>query len=76
MKNVSDSMKVTIDGVEYVRADRDLVDYAEAMRLLGEVYGSLWTEAYYDAYNDSTKKFATPLHEKMARANEILRFKT
>jgi hypothetical protein len=69
-------MKVIIDGVEYIRADRDLVDYAEAMRLLCEVYDALWSEAYYKACYDSTKKFATPLHEKMYRANEILKFKT
>lgn len=69
-------MKIIIDGVEYVPVNVALgEDYAEAMRLLGDVYGSLWTEAYYDPYNGSTKNFAIPLHEKMERANQILRFK-
>jgi hypothetical protein len=69
-------MKIMIDGVEYVPVTKAMGgDYTEAMRLLAQVYGVLWTESYYDPYNESTKNFAIPLSEKMERANAILRFK-
>jgi len=47
----------------------------EVMDLLRSVYGSLFIEAVYDPYNESTKKFARPLYEEMKRVNEILGFK-
>lgn len=70
---VMGGIEVRIDGVLYVRADRQSME--SAMGLLRDVYGALWGEAYYDAYNDRTRDFAKPLAEKMAEANKILRFK-
>ena len=64
--------KVTIDGIEYF-AQTPME--AEVKGILREVYGALWAEAYYDAFNDSTKKFAQPLSDKMRRLNELLKFK-
>ena len=66
-------MRVTIDGKEYVRAD--LSPSGDVLRLLAEVYATLWTEAFYDPYNDRTRKFAEPLARKMQEANKILNFK-
>ena len=63
---------VLIDGVEYRPQTRVQL---EAMTLLHEVYAVLWAEAFYDPYNDQTRKFAKPLAEKMMRVNELLRFK-
>jgi hypothetical protein len=63
---------VQIDGVNY-RRETELE--AEARRLLSEVYGCLWTEAYYDPDSEDTRKFAQPLAEKMSRLNELLKFK-
>ena len=65
-------MEVIIDGVTYKPVSEP---DAEAMRLLEEVYGVLWTETYYDPYNEDTRNFARPLAEKMREANLILRFK-
>jgi hypothetical protein len=64
-------MEVLIDGKRYIEES----DFNEAMRLLREVYGALWTEAHYDPYNESTQKFATPLADKMREANRLLHFK-
>lgn len=50
-------------------------DSDEARSLLCELYSKLWTEAYYDAYNEDTKKFAKPLVEKMKRLNELVKFR-
>lgn len=66
-------MEVMIDGKRYVPAD--MSPPAEAMKLLAQVYGRLWTEAYYDAFNKSTEDFARPLAELMSKANDVLGFK-
>lgn len=66
-------MKVTIDGKEYVPAEAS--SDATAMRLLAEVYGALWTEAFYDPYNAATQQFAEPLARKLGEANQILKFR-
>ena len=63
---------VYVDGVEY-RAVTEPKN--EANKLLEEVYAGLWAEAYCDAYNDSTRKFAKPLADKMIRLNKILGFR-
>lgn len=65
-------MEVIIDGKRYVPAE--LSPPAEAMQLLSRVYGRLWTEAHYDAFNQSTEDFAKPLADLMRKANDILRF--
>ena len=65
-------MKVTIDGVSYFPEPEP---HAEAMKLLRQVYGALWTEAYYDGNSEQTAKFAKPLADKMREANKILGFK-
>lgn len=70
---VMGGIEVRIDGVLYVRADQQPME--SAMNLLREVYGALWGEAYYDAYNERTRDFAKPLADKMSEANKILRFK-
>lgn len=43
---------------------------------LAKVYGTLWTEACYDPINESTREFAKPLCEIMAKLNEDLKFKS
>ena len=43
--------------------------------LLSKVYGRIWTEAYYDPYNEETKKFALSLAPLMAMLNDTLKFK-
>jgi hypothetical protein len=65
-------MNVEIDGVRY--HPEQLLE-KRAMELLNEIYGSLWAEAFYDPFNDSTQKFAIPLSEKMTELNAILHFK-
>lgn len=66
---------VVIDGVHYVAADPPpFLD--EAAKLLAEVYGVLWTEANYDPINESTRKFAKPLADKMMEANKLLGFRS
>ena len=47
----------------------------EAVRLLRDVYGALWIEAYYDPYNDYMREWAKPLADKMQRLNELYGFK-
>jgi hypothetical protein len=64
--------KVTIDNVIY-HAD-NILD-AEANKILTEVYGALWCEAYYDCFNDDIRNFAKPLADKMSRLNDLLKFK-
>jgi len=65
---------VNIDGVKYIPAiERPLEQ--EAIKLLSEVYGRLWTEAYYDPMNESTRKFSKPLSDKMSKLNKLLKFK-
>jgi hypothetical protein len=71
-KRIYDS--VVIDGVHYVASERP--PFAEeAATLLREVYGVLWTEAFYDPRNEETRKFAEPLSRKMSEANKLLGFK-
>lgn len=66
--------EVNIDGVRYVPSrKRPLHD--EERKLLSEVFGQLWTEAYYDPTNESTRKFAQPLADKMSELNKLLGFK-
>ena len=65
-------MEVVIDGKRY-RAETELEK--EATTLLCDVYGSLWTEAYYDHLCADTQRYAIPLAKKMARLNELLHFK-
>lgn len=48
----------------------------EQKKLLKDVYGGLWIEAYYDPYNDHVKNFAQPLADKMKQLNEELKFKS
>ena len=69
-------MNVIIDGVAYrpETAEESRLD-AEVKKLLSDVYGALWTEAYYDGFNDATIKFAQPLADKMSALNKILKFK-
>lgn len=66
--------RVSLDGESYILAEERPLD-AEARKLLSEVYGRLWTEAHYDPDNESTRKFAQPLAEKMSRLNTLLGFK-
>ena len=47
----------------------------EVFKILNDVYGALWMEAYYDPDSESSAKFAKPLAEKMKRLNELLKFK-
>ena len=68
----SEAREVIIDGVRYM-PETEL--QAEARQLLVDVYGALWTEAFYDPYNESTKNFAEPLANKMNRINKLLAFK-
>lgn len=64
---------VVIDGVEYVPRDTFIPD--RAMKLLSEVYGTLWAEGYYDPITEAVGKFARPLSDKMSELNDILGFK-
>ena len=67
-------MKVEIDGIEYVRGPA-AID-AEAHKLLNDIYGTLWCEAYYDpTYGEVTRNFAKPLADKMTQLNKLLKFK-
>ncbi len=50
-------------------------DMKEVFLLLNEVYGRLWCEAYYDPYNEITRKFAEPLSDKLSQVNKLLGFK-
>lgn len=68
---------ITLNGVRYVRpsyAELSEEDRETVAKLLHDIYGKLWAEAYYDPYNESVKKFATPLCKKMAQVNKILKF--
>ena len=65
-------MKVVIDGIRYYPESE--VD-KEVQKILSTVYGKLWTEAYYDAYNEDTRRFAAPLADLMMEANKTLHFK-
>jgi hypothetical protein len=55
---------VFIDRERYIPATERPVD-DEARQLLSEVYGALWTEAYYDPASQATRAFAKPLADKM-----------
>lgn len=69
-------MNVIIDGLAYrPQTDEEKAIDAEVQKLLCDVYGELWTEAYYDGFSDATIKFAQPLADKMAALNKILKFK-
>ena len=65
--------EVLIDGVEYIPR-KDLIS-DECLKIMCQVYGALWCEAYSDPYNESTQKFAAPLANKMSELNKILQFK-
>ncbi len=45
------------------------------VRILCKVHGALWSEAYYDATNDSIREFAKPLADLMSELNKELKFK-
>lgn len=67
-------MKVLIDGIEYVPGPAAIDD--ESRKLLADVYGTLWMEAYYDpTYGEVTQNFSKPLADKMQRLNKLLKFK-
>jgi hypothetical protein len=57
---------IVLDGVTY-NAETEL--QKEAKKLLNEVYGTLWIEAFCDSHNASTQKFSEPLSRKMTRLN-------
>lgn len=64
---------VIIDGVTYrPSTERE----TRADHLLREVYGALWTEAYYDPDNEETRTFALRWVGLMKEANDILGFKS
>ena len=63
---------VVIDGINYV-AETEL--QKETRLLLCDIYGTLWTEAYYDPDSEETRKFAKPIADKMTELNKILGFK-
>lgn len=65
--------EVRINDTPYVPRNTVIPD--RALRLLKEVYAGLWMEAYYDPTNESTRKFAEPLADKMVELNSILHFK-
>jgi hypothetical protein len=64
---------VLINGRKYI--PEDIHPQKEILKLLSEVYAVLWAEAFYDPFNESTKKFATPLAEKMMIINTELCFR-
>ena len=43
--------------------------------LLAKLYGMIWAEACYDAYNEATEKYARKLLEPIQELNTLLRFK-
>ena len=45
------------------------------MKALSELYSVIWTEACYDALNESTKTLCKKLLPFIEQANEILEFK-
>lgn len=67
-------MKVLIDNVVYVPRDETIMT-EEARKLLADVYGVLWLEAYYDPNNEQSREFALKHVGKMERLNELLKFK-
>lgn len=64
--------RIVIDGITYTA---ETETQAEEIKLLSEITYALWSEAFYDPYNESTQKFAEPLAFKMRRLNEIIGFK-
>jgi hypothetical protein len=45
------------------------------MDALSRLYGIIWTEACYDAYNKDTEAFARRLLPLIQKCNEILQFR-
>lgn len=69
---MTDIKSVSINGELYYRpTETD----KRVNKLLSDVYGVLWAEAHYDAFNESTRRFAEPICAKMQELNEILEFK-
>lgn len=64
--------KVMIDGILYLPQTELQI---EARKLLHDVYGTLWTNAFYDPYSEEIGEFAKPIAAKMMRLNEILGFR-
>lgn len=67
------AQEVYINNCRYIPANTKIPD--EALKLLAQVYSVLWTEAYYDPYNEDTRKFATPLADIMTQINKLIKFK-
>lgn len=64
-----------VNGEIYYRSPGcDLSD--ECKRLLSDLYERIWCDAFYDCFNESTRKFARELNPMIARLNEILKFKS
>lgn len=45
------------------------------MAALGRLYGTIWSEACYDAYSDETRTLTRTLLEDIQFVNSILKFK-
>ena len=79
MKSTQDCLVALSDIKEHVEKlqtklkEHRLTD--KEIKLLSEVYGTLWIEAYYDFKNEHTQKFAKPIADKMAELNKSLKFK-
>lgn len=65
--------KITIDGVDYVPRDSVISD--NAMKLLNDIYASIWCEAVYDASSEQVEKFAVTLMKPLRALNDELGFK-
>jgi hypothetical protein len=65
--------QVIIDGKEYV--PKGTVISKECLQALSALYSRVWPEAYYDARNESTEKFARDLCPYLELLNEELRFR-
>ena len=48
-------------------------DVQEVYRLIGEISGTVWCEANYDAYNNASQKLARDLEPKIDRLKVLLR---
>lgn len=65
-------MRVQIDGTEWV-PKKELFG-VEALKLLFEIYASIWAESHYDAMNDDTRAYALKLYPKLERLNALWGF--
>jgi hypothetical protein len=57
------------------RHESDSIISKGEAKILNEIYGTLWMDAYYDPPSAEIQKYAKPIADKLSVLNKTLKFK-